>query len=145
MVNKAHGWMLRIWIEVFFWWEKTTNGSEMKVQENHVRRRKSFRWLLIYYGSHSFILLVGLRSARISRRRSHKLNDVLITSKHLNHTKMQSLVPSPSLSSATVDRGEREGDAASGADSGCLLLLRRPLRHRRRRAGNRLPVVHIPR
>ena len=36
-------------------------------------------------------------------------------------------VPSPSFSSATAHRGEREGDAASGADSGGLLLFRRPV------------------
>jgi len=47
----------------------------------------------------------------------------------------------PSLSRATVGRGEK-GVAASEADSGGLLLLRCPLRRRRRRTGNRLPAFY---
>ena len=53
-------------------------------------------------------------------------------------------VPSPPLSTATVEQGEWSGDFVSGADSGGSPLLRRPLRRRRSRgAGNRPPAVHI--
>ena len=52
-------------------------------------------------------------------------------------------VPSPPLSTATVEARRAERRFVSGADSGGSPLLRRPFRRRRSGGvGNRPPVVH---
>lgn len=88
---------LRIRIEVFIWCkrERERRTARTKVEENHVqvlggtvRRRKLFPWLLNYCRAHSSFYPVGPKSARISRR-CYKLNNMLNTNKHLNHTRTQ--------------------------------------------------------